>query len=78
MSLKDKFDELPEGGPLAGRGKAVKNLRVFPHHEMREQTHGIAQPGQVVEGAHRHQKLVAHAVAVHQQLGRIFLGQLAS
>lgn len=39
---------------------------------MRQQGHFFADRRQVVEGAHGHIHLVAHALAIHQNLGRIF------
>ena len=49
-------------------GKAVQDLRVFAHHKVRDQTDFFAGGRQVVESSHGHIDLVAHAVAVHQNL----------
>jgi hypothetical protein len=60
---------------LGRRGKAVQQLRILAHDELREQAHAFAHGGQVVEGAHGHLHLVTHAVAVQQHLGGILLQQ---
>ncbi|MNV79827.1 hypothetical protein D3C71_1733960 [compost metagenome] len=69
------LDQLAEGFTLAGGAKPVQQLRILAHDEMREQGHLRAGHGQVVEGAHGYLHLVAHAMAVHQYGGRVFLQQ---
>ena len=47
-------------------------MSVLAHDELREQADALAHGGQVVERAHGHIHLVAHAVAVQQHLGGFF------
>ena len=70
--------QFAEGRALGGGEKAVQQLRVLAHHEMREQRHRHAQGGQVVEGAHRHVDLVADAVHVEHHRGRRLVDQRAA
>src|SRR3990167_2487702 len=75
------LDELAKGLAFGRAAKAVQDLRVLAHHEVRQQRHFFARARQVVESAHGHVHLVAHAVAVDQDLRRILFqqgaGQLA-
>src|SRR5690606_6853486 len=43
--------------------------------EVRQQRYPLAQAGKVVERAHGHVDLVAHAIAIHQHLWRILVAQ---
>jgi hypothetical protein len=70
------LDEFTKRRALARRGKAIQQLRILAHDELREQAHRLAHRRQVVERAHGHLHLVAHAVAVHQHLGRVLFQQL--
>ncbi len=71
------LDQLPKRLPLRSGGKTIQNLRVLAHHEVRQQRHFFAAGGQVVERAHGHIHLVAHAVAVEQDLRGGFFQQRA-
>jgi len=65
------LDQLAERLALGPGGKAVEQLGILAHHEVGQQRDRLAERGQVVEGAHRHADLVAHAVAVDQHVGRV-------
>ena len=67
------LDQLAEGLALGAGGKAVEDLRVFAHHKVGEQRDLVAIGRQVVEGAHGHLHLVAHAAAVDDDLRWIFV-----
>src|SRR3989344_3672731 len=69
------LDQLAERLALGRRGKAIQQLRVFAHNELGQQAHLFAHSGQVVERAHGHIHLIAHAMAVQQHLGGILLQQ---
>ena len=69
------LDQLAKRLALARRGEPIQELGIFPNHEMRQQADRLAALGQVVEGAHRHLHLVADAVAIEQDLGRILVVQ---
>ena len=62
---------------LAFGEEAVELVRVLAHDEMREQRH--VRPGrrQLVERAHRHVELVAHAMHVDHDLRRLLRDELA-
>src|SRR6218665_2127330 len=57
--------------------KAIQQLVVLAHDELREHSDPLAHGGQIIKAAHRHIHLLAHAVAVEQHLGGIFLQQSA-
>ena len=69
------LDELAKGVALRRGGKTIEQLCILAHDKMRQQSDRLAQAGQMVESAHGHIHLVAHAVAVDQHLGRVFGGQ---
>src|SRR5258706_207158 len=70
-------DEPAEGAALLERGKAIQDVGVLAHEQVRVQGYGIAGRGQAEKSAHRHVYFVAHAAGLHQHLGRILGQQLA-
>src|SRR5260221_12305083 len=71
------FQELAKRGALARGEEAVEQVRILAHHHVREERHVLARARKMVEGAHRHVDLVAHAVGDDDHLWRVLLDQLA-
>ena len=71
------LDQLAKCLAFTRCGKAVQQLGVFAHHKMRQQADRLTALRQVIKGAHRHLHLVAHAVTIDQDLGRILVVQRA-
>ena len=69
------FDQLAKRRPLGRAGKAVEQLRILAHDELRQQADTLANGRQVVKSAHWHLHFVADTSAVHQHLGRVLLQQ---
>src|SRR5574338_148992 len=72
------LDELTEGAPLVLGGEAIEEVTVFPHRQMGMEAHRLPETGQVVKGAHGHVELVAHAMHVYKNLGRVLFQQGAA
>ena len=66
-----------ERPPCGLGGKPEELVRVLAHDQVREQRDFSAGRGQLVEGAHRHVELVADALHVHDDLGRVLFQELA-
>ncbi|MNN51760.1 hypothetical protein D3C81_1664200 [compost metagenome] len=61
--------------PLFIGAEAKQDVRIFAYRQVRQQDDFFTEAGQVVEGAHRHIDFIPDAVAIDQQLRRIFFEQ---
>ncbi len=72
------LDQLAKQRPLLLVIEAIEQLGIFPHHEVGVDGRLLADLGQIIEAAHGHLYLIAHAPDFQQYLGGLFLNDYAS
>ena len=68
-------DQLAKGIAFFSCCKTKQHLGVFSHHKMGQQRDLGAHRWQIEKRAHGHIDLIAHAMAIDQNLGRILFQQ---